>query len=120
MKRDFAPWLLVPCAALSLSAVSFLAPRQPAQAAPPAVQAAAPKAPAYDDGDGDELLEHWSDPKYAREERSQLAGIAGVLLLLGTTALARRKNRRPAPALPAEADFLKQPAARPAKTRKAA
>ena len=34
MKRDFVPWLLLPSVVLTLSAVSFLAPRQTASAAP--------------------------------------------------------------------------------------
>jgi|GEM_PF-2300871 len=111
MKRDFAPWLLLPSVVLTLSAVSFLVPRQTAQAAPPPPQAATPKAAAYDDGDGDELLEHWGDPKYSYEERTQLAGIAVGFLVLSTVAAgtrARRIRRCDLVPLPTEAEFLKR------------
>ena len=92
---DRAPWLLLPLIVLTLGSVTLLAPRRPAQAAPPPA-AAQPAAPAaYDDGDGDELLEHWGSPKYGREARLQMAGIGGGFLLLGTAA-AYRRRRRPA------------------------
>jgi len=110
MKRDFVPWLLLPSVVLTLSAVSFLAPRQTASAAPPAAQTTTPKAAAYDDGDGDELLEHWGDPKYSYEERTQLAGIAVGFLVLGAVAAgtrARRVHRCEVVPLPTEAEFLK-------------
>jgi len=88
-REDRAPWVLLPCALLTLGGVSLLAPRQAAQAAPPPAQAAA--APAVsDDGDGDELLEHWGDPKYAREGRTQMAGMAAGFLLLGGLAYRKR------------------------------
>ena len=35
------------------------------------------------DDDGDELLEHWGDPKYSREERIQLAGMLGAFARRG-------------------------------------
>lgn len=111
MKRDFAPWLLLPSVVLTLSAASFLAPRQTVQAAPPAPQTAtAPKA-VLDDGDGDELLEHWGDPKYSGEERTQLAGIAVGFLVLSTAAAgsrARRARRCDVVPLPTETEFLKR------------
>ena len=111
-KRDFAPWLLLPSVVLALSAVSVLAPRQAAHAAPPAPQdaAAGPKA-AFDDGDGDELLEHWGDPKYSGEARTQLAGIAVGFLALSTVAAgtrARRIRRSDVVPRPPEAEFLKR------------
>lgn len=109
-KRDFAPWLLLPSIVLALSAVSVLAPRQPVQAAPPAAQAPTPKA-AFDDGDGDELLEHWGDPKYSGEARTQLAGIAVGFLVLSAAAAgtrARRIRRCDVVPMPTEAEFLKR------------
>lgn len=81
-----APWALLPCVVLALSSVTLLAPHHAAQADAPkatltAVSASHPAAKAaYDDGDGDELLEHWGDPKYSREERVQIAGIAFLLI----------------------------------------
>lgn len=107
--QDKTSWLLLPCVLLALSGVSVLAPRYAAQAAPPAAQAASPAAPpdapqavpanpdaAHEDGDGDgdELLEHWGDPKYAQEERIQMAGMAGGFLLLGGLTWRRRLRRR--------------------------
>ncbi len=95
-RNDRAPWLLLPAIFLTLSGVTLLAPRQAAQAAPPAPQAA-PKLGASaldDDGDGDELLEHWGDPKYSGEERLQMAGMAGGFLLLGGLAYRRRVRSR--------------------------
>ena len=84
-RKDGAPWLLLPCALLALSGMTFLAPRQAAQAAPTPAPPTPNSAPPGigDDGDGDELLEHWGDPKYAREERFQMAGMAAGFLLLG-------------------------------------
>lgn len=113
-KREIMPWLLLPGVVLTLSGVSLLVPRQPAQAASPAhtaaPKAAAPNADAYNDGDGDELLEHWGDPKYSLEERKQIAGIAAGFCVLGTVAYRRRIGRRSRceiVRMPTEADFLK-------------
>ena len=90
--KDKAPWLLAPCVLLALSGITLLVPRHPAQAAPTqTANVPKPAAVAYDDGDGDELLEHWGDPKYAREERLQMAGMAGGFALLGV--IAARKHR---------------------------
>lgn len=123
-KRDLTPWLLLPGIMLTLSSVTLLAPHQTAaQAASPAptVKPQALQPSAYDDGDGDELLEHWGDPKYAREEQRQMAGIAfGLLVLLGFRARRRRSQHRcEVVSLPSEADFLKQDS-RARDTRKAA
>ncbi len=114
MKKDFAPWLLLPGIVLALSSVTLLVPRQAASAAAPAppVLQAAPKTIAYDDGDGDELLEHWGDPQYSREERRQMAGMAGGFLLLGVFAYCRRTRKSKQPLgeivpMPDEDDFLK-------------
>lgn len=110
-KRDLAPWLLLPSVVLALGSVTLLAPHQAALAAPPAPVQPAPSAPAYDDGDGDELLEHWGDPKYLREERVQLGGIAVGFLVLGAINACRRP-RRTLPGevvfLPSEDDFLSE------------
>lgn len=94
--KDRAPWLVLPCLLLTLSGVSVLAPRQAAQAAPNAPPAAPKQAASAseDDGDGDELLEHWGNPQYAREERLQMSGMAGGGLLLGGAAFYKRRRRR--------------------------
>ncbi len=92
--QDRASWLLLPCVLLALSGVTLLAPRHAAQAAPPPSQAASkPPAMAYDDGDGDELLEHWDSPKYADEERVQMVGAAAGFLLLGIVVWGKRSRR---------------------------
>lgn len=90
-RKDRAPWLLLPAILLTLGGMSVLGPGQRAQAAPPLPSKAAPPA-LGDDGDGDELLEHWGDPKYAQEERLQLAGIAGGFFLLGAFAYRKRRH----------------------------
>lgn len=109
--RDAAPWLLLPSVVLTLGSVTLLAPHEAALAAPPTAAQTAPAAPAYDDGDGDELLEHWGDSRYAREERFQLGGISAGFALLGAAlALRRSRSRKPLGEivpLPSEADFLK-------------
>ena len=90
-KKDIAPWLLLPCVVLALSSVTLLAPHQAALAAPlPAATSAVPQAA---EGDGDELLEHWGDPQFSREEQKQMAGMAAGFLLLGTAAGVRRTRR---------------------------
>lgn len=111
-KKDFMPWLLLPGMALTLGGVSLLVPRQAASAAPmqaaPKAPAAAPEADA--DDDGDELLEHWSDPQFSHEARRQMAGMAAGFFVLGAAALRRRalaQSRHAAVPLPSEADFLK-------------
>ena len=111
--KDLAPWLLLPSMMLALSSVTLLVPHQAALAGPPAatnlsaVSSAAPQAPAGD-GDGDELLEHWGDPQFSEEERTQMGGIAAVFLVLGAAAAVRR-SRRPSRAesavLPRESHF---------------
>ena len=113
MKKDLTPWLLLPGIVLTLSSVTLLAPHQSAMAAAPPAPLntpATPKTIAYDDGDGDELLEHWGDPQYGREERWQLAGMAGGFFLLGVFQFRRRARKTGAcevVPLPSEADFLK-------------
>ena len=91
-RKDLAPWLLLPCVVLALSSVTVLAPHQAALAAPPTPHQAVPQA-AEGDGDGDELLEHWGDPQFSREEQTQMAGMAAGFLLLGTAAGVRRARR---------------------------
>ncbi len=99
IRKDRASWLVVPCLLLTLSGVSVLVPRQAVQAAPNAPPAVAKQAApaAEDDGDGDELLEHWGDPRYAREERLQMAGMTGAFLLLGGSAFYKRRRYRNPP-----------------------
>ncbi len=94
-RKDRLPWLVLPCILLTLSGVTLLVPRQAAQAAPtPHAATKPPPSVLEDDGDGDELLEHWGDSKYAREERFQMAGIAGGFFLLGCLAHRKRGRRR--------------------------
>ena len=88
-----APWALLPCILLTLSSTTLLARPHAARAdAPKAAPSTAAAAP-YDDGDGDELLEHWGDPKYSREERVQMAGMAGIAALLVPALLLARRGR---------------------------
>ena len=122
-KCDFAPWLLLPSVVLTLGSVTLLAPHQAALAAPPAPAQPAPKTPVYDDGDGDELLEHWGDPQYSREERVQLGGIAASFFVLGAASALRRARRRSAcevKPLPSESDLLKLGSQAESPSRKAA
>ncbi|MGI4787896.1 MAG: hypothetical protein ACRYFS_03495 [Janthinobacterium lividum] len=111
---DLAPWLLLPAIVLALSGVTLLAPNLKAQATvspPPAPnRAPAPKTLPYDDGDGDELLEHWGDPRYSHEEQKQMAGMAIGFFVLGVFASRRRVKKKVLGELiqmPTEADFLK-------------
>jgi len=93
--QNRAPWILLPCILLTLGGVTLLAPRPAAQAAPEQVvptQTAA-KPAAYDDGDGDELLEHWDSPRYGAEERVQIGGAAAGFLLLGVVVWGKRSRR---------------------------
>lgn len=112
-KSDFIPWLLLPGIVLTFSTVSLLVPHQPVQAASPLPVKAVPAPPAAaatDDGDGDELLEHWGDAKYSHEEQSQLAGMAGGFLVLSAVfaySRSRKKGRCDVVQMPREADFLK-------------
>ena len=89
---DKTPGLVAGCVALTLSGVSVLLPRAQAQA-PKATMAgvtthAAPVAD--DDGDGDELLEHWGDARYSREQRAQIKGL--LALFAGAGALSYRRR----------------------------
>jgi len=91
--QNRAPWILLPCVLLTLGGVTLLAPRHAAQAAPEQA-VAKPAAPAaYDDGDGDELLEHWDSPRYGAEERVQIGGAAAGFLLLGVVVWGKRSRR---------------------------
>ena len=92
-RKDRAPWLLLPCVLLALSTVTLLAPHRAAQAAPLSPSTPKQAASAYDDGDGDELLEHWGDPKYVREQRLQEAGMAGGFVLLASLGYYKRGRR---------------------------
>lgn len=88
-----APWALLPCVLLALSSVTLLAPPRAARADAPHP---APAAVPYDDGDGDELLEHWGDPQFSREARVQMAGMAllsvPVILLSWRGRAAKRRK----------------------------
>ena len=94
VRTDPALTLLPVCAVLALSGVSLLVPRRAAQAAPPP-PVAKPAPVMDDDGDGDELLEHWGDAKYVREERIQMAGGALGFVLLGGLSWRKRMQRQP-------------------------
>jgi len=93
--KNRAPWILLPCVLLALGGVTLLVPRHTVQAAsPPTVSHSAAKpAAAYDDGDGDELLEHWDSPRYGAEERVQIGGAATGFLLLGMVVWGKRSRR---------------------------
>ncbi len=93
--QNRAPWILLPCVLLTLGGVTLLAPHPAAQAAPTQVAPAqtAAKPAAYDDGDGDELLEHWDSPRYGAEERIQIGGAAAGFLLLGVVVWGKRSRR---------------------------
>ena len=93
--KNRAPWILLPCVLLALGEVTLLVPHHTVQAAsPPTVSHSAAKpAAAYDDGDGDELLEHWDSPRYGAEERVQIGGAATGFLLLGMVVWGKRSRR---------------------------
>ena len=93
--KNRAPWILLPCVLLALGGVTLLVPRHTVQAAsPPTVSHSAAKpAAAYDDGDGDELLEHWDSPRYGAEERVQIGGAAVGFLFLGAVVWGKRSRR---------------------------
>ncbi len=109
---DKVPFTLALLIGLMLSGIGFLAPRTHAQSAPtrpvslavkPPVPAPADPGPAAghslaidDDGDGDELMEHWGNPVYFHEERKQLGGLAVVFVLLGVAAYRRQQKLRKA------------------------
>ena len=88
-------WILFPCILLALGGVTLLVPRHTVQAASPSAvsHSAARPAAAYDDGDGDELLEHWNSPRYGAEERVQIGGAATGFLLLGMVVWGKRSRR---------------------------
>jgi len=104
---DKGVWIIAASALLTLSGASLIvcptaragsatsinmpAPNHPTEAS----QTAMSLAP---DDDGDELLEHWSDPKFSNEERLQTAIIAGGLSVGAVAgAMRRRKLRRISP-----------------------
>jgi hypothetical protein len=95
--KNRAPWILLPCVLMTLGGVTLLVPHHTAQAAPPSAlahSAAKPTAATvYDDGDGDELLEHWDSPRYGAEERVQIGGAAVGFLFLGVVVWGKRSRR---------------------------
>jgi len=108
MKLDKGFCVVFASAALALSSMSFVfcptaragdpVPAIPAVAARPAghvpSEASKTAMSIEMDDDGDELLEHWGDPRYSREERSQMAGLAVLLTLAGAGAAWRRRTLR--------------------------
>lgn len=84
MKDAKLPLLLTICFSLTLGGVGLSVPRASAQGAAATTM--------HDDGDGDELAEHWTEPKYAAEARRQMAGTAGVFALAAGLALRRRRK----------------------------
>lgn len=108
MKRifDTAACVVALSAGLALSSISLVfCPTahagSAAQISPAAVNApteASKTAMQLDtDDDGDELLEHWSDPKYSGEERLQLIEILSAFAVAGTVTLVRRRVLRRTP-----------------------
>lgn len=100
-RLDKAFWIIALSAGLTLSSFSLVfCPTAhaggAAAAPPPAAQApteAAKHAMELDtDDDGNELLEHWSDPRYSAEERIQLAGMLGAFIVVGTVTGFRRRR----------------------------
>lgn len=95
--KNRAPWIVLPCVLLTLGGVTLLTPHHTAQAASPTVLAHSAAKPttavAYDDGDGDELLEHWDSPRYGAEERVQIGGAAAGFLFLGVVVWGKRSRR---------------------------
>ena len=93
VRTDKSVCIVIGSAVLTLASLSFVfCPT--AHAGGPAKSAVAASAPADDDGDGDELLEHWNNPAYAGEERRQLAGLTLLLTGAGITAARRRQKMR--------------------------
>ena len=100
-------------AALALSGANVIAPVNSARAAEntqaPTVTAHAVAAPSPsigtvastpagaildDDGDGDELMEHWSDPRDIREQHVQLAGMFFMFLITAGVVVRQKLNLR--------------------------
>ncbi len=99
MKWDKPACALALSAALTLGSASILLCPTARAGSPPTVtpSAPAPSVPPADsdgDGDGDELLEHWGNPVYAREERFQMTALTVLLLAGGTLRAARRRALR--------------------------
>ena len=90
--------LLTASLALALSGMSVLLPHTPARAQAPKFVLAGvttPAAPVEDgDGDGDELLEHWGDPRYSHEQAVQLCGMAAFFSVCGAVSCRRRAALR--------------------------
>ena len=101
MKFDKGVCVVFASAALALGSFSFVfcptaraqAPTPPAAAHTPSEASKTAMSIEIDD-DGNELLEHWGDARYGREERCQLAGIAVLLTLAGAGAAWRRRTLR--------------------------
>lgn len=101
---DTSVWVVALSALLTLSSVSLIfCPTAHAGSAPgvPATptnhtptEASKTAMTIEDDDDGNELLEHWGDPKYSREERLQMAWMIGGLSVFGAANAVRRSRRR--------------------------
>ncbi len=98
MKLDKSVCAVMASAALALSSMSFiLCPTVHAADSAHTPSEASKTAMSIEtegDGDGDELLEHWGDARYSREERFQLAGMTVLLTLAGAGAARRRRTLR--------------------------
>jgi len=84
-------------ATFAIAGMSIFAPVTQAQTVMPA-PAASPTAPAatpeYNDGDGDELAEHWTDPKDIREQHNQLAGMIVLFVVTGAIVASKKMKIR--------------------------
>jgi len=78
-------------ATLAIAGMTIFAPVTQAQTVTPALAASTP---AYNDGDGDELAEHWTDPKDIREQRNQLAGMVVLFLVTGAIVASKKMKIR--------------------------
>ena len=81
-------------ATFALAGIAIFAPVTHAQTAAAAPAAAPAGMPEYDDGDGDELAEHWTDPKDIREQKNQLAGMMLLFAVSGGIAVRRKMKIR--------------------------
>jgi len=81
-------------ATFAIAGLTIFAPVTQAQTVTPAPAASTSAPAAYDDGDGDELAEHWTDPKDIREQRNQLAGMVVLFLVTGAIVASKKMKIR--------------------------
>lgn len=108
MRLDRSFWVVAATAMLTLASTSLLICPTAHAGGPPPSNVSVPSATPTQasrtaltlemDDDGDELLEHWGDAKYSREERLQLAGMAVLLTGAGVGGVLRRRGFRRATA----------------------